>query len=45
MLTYNDGPFIRELYKDCPLTTLERQSNITSISTEKTYREILIKNF
>lgn len=45
VLTYNDCPFIRELYKDCPLTTLERQSNITSISTEKTYREILIKNF
>lgn len=45
VLTYNDCPFIRELYKGCPMAAIERQSNIASMSTGAVYRELIIKNF
>lgn len=45
VLTYNDCPFIRELYRDYPKLAIERQSNIASFSTESKYKELVIKNF
>ena len=45
VLTYNDCLFVRELYRQYPMKSLERQSNITSMSTNTRYQEVLIKNF
>lgn len=45
ILTYNDCPYIRKLYEGYPIIPLERQNNMTSCSTKKSYQEILIKNF
>lgn len=45
VLTYNDCPFIRELYREYRMIPLERQSNMTAKNTKTSYREILIKNF
>lgn len=45
ILTYNDCSFIRELYQDYHMISIERQSNITAATAPKSYREIIIKNF
>lgn len=45
VLTYNDCPFIRELYQGYPIAAIERQNNITAMSTGAAYREVVIKNF
>lgn len=45
ILTYNDCPYIRHLYEDYHIIPLERQNNMTSCSTKKSYQEIIIKNF
>lgn len=45
ILTYNDCPFIRELYQDYCIIPIERQSNIAASTLKKTYKEIIIKNF
>lgn len=45
ILTYNDCPYIRNLYEDYRIIPLERQNNLTSCSTKKCYQEIIIKNF
>ena len=45
ILTYNDCPYIRNLYEDYRIIPLERQNNMTSCSTKKCYQEIIIKNF
>lgn len=45
ILTYNDCPFIRELYQGYCIISIERQSNITAPTVKKMYREIIIKNF
>lgn len=45
ILTYNDCPFIRELYQDYRIIPIERQSNITASTVQKSYKEIIIKNF
>lgn len=45
IVTYNDCPFIRELYQDYHMIPIERQSNITAHTMKKMYQEIIIKNF
>lgn len=45
ILTYNDCPYIRQLYENYHIIPLERQNNMTSCSTKKCYQEIIIKNF
>ncbi|MDE5620140.1 MAG: DNA adenine methylase, partial [Ruminococcus sp.] len=41
VLSYNDGEYIRELYKDCEIISVERQNNLS----KGTYKELIIKNF
>lgn len=45
VLTYNDCPFIRKLYRDYNIIPIERQSNIPAVSLKKSYKEIIVKNF
>lgn len=45
LLTYNDCPFIRELYRDYRVVPIERQNNMTASSTNQRYREIMVKNY
>lgn len=45
ILTYNDCPYIRELYGRYEVIPIERQNNMTSCTTKKGYQEIIIKNF
>lgn len=45
VLTYNDCPYVRELYKDYCIIPIQRQSNIAATSTKASYGEIIIKNF
>ena len=41
ILSYNDDEYIRELYKDYNITTVERQNNLSS----GTYKELIITNY
>ena len=41
ILSYNDGEYIRELYKDYEIIPVERQNNLS----QGTYKEMIIKNF
>lgn len=41
LLSYNDDPFIRELYKDFNIEAVERNNNMTTGS----YKELLIRNY
>ncbi len=45
ILTYNDCPFIRELYEEYPFISIKRQNNMTSCTTRRNYKEVIIKNF
>lgn len=41
LLSYNDDPFIRKLYKDFNIEAVERNNNMTTGS----YKELLIRNY
>ena len=41
VLSYNDDEFVRELYKDFDIISVERQNNMSS----GTFKEVIIKNF
>ena len=41
ILSYNDDEYIRELYKDFDIVSVERQNNLSKGS----YRELIIKNY
>ena len=41
ILSYNDDDFVRELYKDFDIKTVERQNNLSKGS----FKEVIIKNF
>lgn len=41
LLSYNDDPFIRDLYKDFNIETIDRSNNM---STGR-YKELLIRNY
>ena len=41
ILSYNDDDFVRELYKDFKIVSVERQNNLSKGS----FKEIIIKNF
>ena len=41
LLSYNDDPFIRELYKDYHIDAIERSNNLSSGK----YKELLIRNY
>lgn len=41
ILSYNDDEYIRELYKDFNITSVERQNNLSS----GLYKELIIKNY
>lgn len=45
VLSYNDCPEIRELYKDCVIAEVERQDNLVAKVGGRRYRELIIKNF
>lgn len=45
LLTYNDCPYIRELYQDYRIIPIERQNNMTASTSIRGYQEIIIKNF
>lgn len=46
VLSYNDCPFVRELYNGFAIDEAVRQLNLASkYGTKKTYRELIIKNF
>lgn len=45
ILTYNDCPFVRNLYKDYQIIPVERQNNIAAYREKKPYQEVIIKNF
>ena len=45
LLTYNDCPYIRELYRDYRILPIERQNNMTAATSIRGYQEIIIKNF
>lgn len=41
VLSYNDDNFIRELYKDCNITSVERNNSLS----QGRFKELIIKNF
>ncbi len=47
ILSYNDHPFIRELYKDFTILPVTRQNNLAAGTGKKgvDYRELIIKNY
>lgn len=46
ILSYNDNPFIREIYKDFSIEPIERNNNLgVAVGGRKTYKELIIKNF
>lgn len=46
ILSYNDNPFIREIYKDFSIEPIERNNNLgVAAGGRKTYKELIIKNF
>lgn len=46
ILSYNDCPFIKELYKDYNIEEISRQNNLsTKYGKNKMYKELIIKNF
>lgn len=46
ILSYNDDPFIREIYKDFSIEPIERNNNLgVAVGGRKTYKELIIKNF
>lgn len=45
VLSYNDCPFIQELYSEFYIKTTERHNNISRITENKSYREVIITNY
>ena len=45
ILSYNDCPEIRELYKGYKIIPVERNSNLTTKTTRDRYKELIIKNY
>lgn len=45
LLTYNDCPYIRELYRGYRIIPIERQHNFNAATSIRGYQEIVIKNF
>ena len=46
ILSYNDDPFIRELYKDFNIEAIERNNNLGNVvGGKKTYKELIITNY
>lgn len=45
ILSYNDCPEIRELYKEYVILEAERWNNLVSKSQSRKYRELIIKNY
>ena len=45
LLSYNDCPEIRELYKDYVIQKLDRWDNLAEKTKSRRYRELLIKNY
>jgi len=46
ILSYNDNPYIKELYKDFEIEEVSRQNNLMAkYGKNKVYRELIIKNF
>lgn len=45
VLSYNDCPQIRELYKEYTLVEVERADNLVTKSESRKYKELIIKNF
>ena len=46
IVSYNDTDFIRELYKDFSMESIERNSNLTAhFGRSRKYAELIIKNF
>ena len=46
VLSYNDDPFIWELYKGFSIEPIERSNNLgVVVGGKKTYKELIIKNF
>ncbi len=41
LLSYNDDPFIRELYKDFKMEAISRNNNLSNGD----YKELLISNY
>lgn len=45
ILSYNDCPEIRKLYRDYPICLVERQDNLAAKTQSRRYREVIIKNY
>lgn len=46
VLSYNDDPFVRELYHDFRVETVERSNNLgIAAGGKKRYRELIIRNY
>lgn len=47
VLSYNDHPYIKELYQDFVLIETERKNNLAArySDAEKSYKELILKNF
>lgn len=46
ILSYNDDPFLWELYKGFSIEPIERNNNLgVAVGGKKTYKELIIKNF
>lgn len=46
ILSYNDDPFVREIYDGFSIEPIERSNNLgVAVGGRKTYKELIIKNF
>lgn len=45
LLTYNDDDFIRELYTNYNIESIDRQNNMSNHSNNKRYAEVIIRNY
>lgn len=45
IVSYNDCEFIKKLYKEYNIIEVDRQLNLTSKNKNRTYKELIIKNY
>lgn len=45
ILSYNDCPEIRELYKGYTITEVDRQDNLVTKTNPRRYKELIIRNY
>ncbi len=45
ILSYNDCPEIRELYKGYTITEVDRQDNLVMKTNPRRYKELIIRNY